>query len=86
MATELISLKLEKNFLRKIDSIVKKRNYQSRTEFIRAALREKIEKDNLKDTLLKLASLKGSSKKDISDEQIELVRQKVFEEISKNIE
>ncbi len=83
MATELISLKLEKNFLRKIDSIVKKRNYQSRTEFIRAALREKIEKDNLKDTLLKLASLKGSSKKDISDEQIELVRQKVFEEISK---
>jgi len=39
MVTEMITVKLEKQFLHQIDDIVKKAGYQNRTEFIRGALR-----------------------------------------------
>ena len=41
---ENISLKLEKDFLRVIEKIMKKHNYMTKTEFIREAIRDKIKK------------------------------------------
>jgi metal-responsive CopG/Arc/MetJ family transcriptional regulator len=39
---ENISLKLEKEFLKTIEAIMKKHNYMTKTEFIREAIRDKI--------------------------------------------
>ena len=39
---ENISLKLEKNFLKMIEKLMKKHNYMTKTEFIREAIRDKI--------------------------------------------
>ncbi len=39
-----ISLKLEKEFLKSIEAIMKKHNYMTKTEFIREAIREKVKK------------------------------------------
>lgn len=39
---ENISLKLEKEFLKIIETVMKKHNYMTKTEFIREAIREKI--------------------------------------------
>ena len=39
---ENISLKLEENFLKAIESIMKKHNYMTKTEFIREAIRDKM--------------------------------------------
>lgn len=83
MATEMISLKLEDSFLDNIDSIVKKEGYQSRTEFIRNALREKVEASKLKEAMIELSKLKGASKKKTSDEELERIREKAFEDIDK---
>ena len=85
MATEMITVKLEDRFLGEIDTIVKKGGYQSRTEFIRNALREKVENTRLKEAMLEISKLKGASKKRTSDEQLELIRGKVFEEFQKKL-
>jgi metal-responsive CopG/Arc/MetJ family transcriptional regulator len=81
MATQMITLKLEHVFLKEIDSIVDMQGYQNRTEFIRNALREKIEKVKLDDTLKQIARLRGASKLKTTDEQLEEAREKAFNEL-----
>lgn len=39
---ENVSLKLEENFLKAIEAIMKKNNYMTKTEFIREAIRDKM--------------------------------------------
>jgi len=85
MVTEMITVKLEDTFLEDIDRIVKKEGYQNRTEFIRAALRERIEKIKLKDAMMSLAPLRGAAKKKTSEKEYEDIRKRAFEEISKKI-
>ena len=85
MATEMITLKLDDKFLEDVDAIVKKEGYQSRTEFIRNALREQVNKAKMKEIIMELASLKGKSNKKISDKEYEAARKKAFEELEKEI-
>ena len=81
----MITVKLEDIFLNDIDSIVKNEGYQNRTEFIRNALREKIEEIKLKKAMMELAHFKGSAKKKTTEENYEKIRAKAFEEISKKL-
>jgi metal-responsive CopG/Arc/MetJ family transcriptional regulator len=60
---ENISLKLEKEFLKAIEAVMKKHNYMTRTEFIREAIREKIKKLEEKETM-GYVSVKTSEKKE----------------------
>ena len=83
MVNNLITFKLERNFLKEIDSIVKNQNYQNRTEFIRNALRDKVEKARTKEILKELIALKGLSNKKITAEDLEKTRKKAFEELEK---
>lgn len=85
MVTEMITVKLEDVFLGDIDAIVKNEGYQNRTEFIRNALREKIEEIKLKKAMMELAHLKGFTKKNTTEESYEKVRAKAFEELSKKL-
>ena len=85
MATEMITLKLDDMFLKEIDSIVDKQRYHNRTEFIRNALREKVEETKLKAAMMQLAHLKGASKKRTSDADLERIREKVFNELDRKI-
>ncbi|MFH1311446.1 MAG: ribbon-helix-helix domain-containing protein [Nanoarchaeota archaeon] len=39
-----ISLKLEKEFLKELEKIMKKHNYMTKTEFIRESIRDKMRK------------------------------------------
>jgi metal-responsive CopG/Arc/MetJ family transcriptional regulator len=77
----MITLKLEDGFLDNIDAIVKKEGYQSRTEFIRNALREKVEQSKLKEAMIELSILKGASNKKTSDKELEKLRELAFEKI-----
>ena len=85
MTTEMITLKLDDMFLKEIDSIVEKQGYHNRTEFIRNALREKVEDTKIKDAMVQIAHLKGASKKKTSDADLEKIREKVFNELDKKI-
>jgi metal-responsive CopG/Arc/MetJ family transcriptional regulator len=86
MTTEMITLKLESKFLSEIDTIVANNGYQNRTEFIRNALREKIDETKLKEAMLSIAHLKGAGKKkhQTTNEDLERTREEVFETISKD--
>ncbi|MBN1376866.1 ribbon-helix-helix protein, CopG family [Candidatus Woesearchaeota archaeon] len=83
MTTKLITLRLENNFLKNIDKVVEKKNYQNRTEFIRDALREKVEDIEEPDWLKALKKLKGASNKKTSEEEYEEIREKAFDIIDK---
>ncbi|MFH1506765.1 MAG: ribbon-helix-helix domain-containing protein [archaeon] len=85
MATQMITLKLNDKFLKEIDAVVKKGNYQNRTEFIRNALRAKIKEAELEDFRRELKKLQGAGKKEITPEQYEWARQKAFEQISEKL-
>jgi Arc/MetJ-type ribon-helix-helix transcriptional regulator len=85
MATEMITVKMDDAFLDDIDAVVKKEKYQNRTEFIRAALREKIDEIKLKKAMMEIAHLKGASKKKISEEEYERARELAFDKISEKL-
>jgi len=85
MPTEMITLKLEDRFLRNIDIVVEQKGFQSRTEFIRNALRDKLENHRIHDAIIQIANLKGASKKKTTDKDFEGIRQKAFEEISRRL-
>ncbi|MBT3465131.1 hypothetical protein HOD20_00335 [archaeon] len=85
MTTEMITFKLEDTFLKDVDSVVKNQGFHSRTEFIRNALREKVEEAKLKEAMIQIAKLKGSSNNNTSDKKLEEIRNKVFEEFEKNL-
>lgn len=85
MVTEMITLKMDDRFLGDIDAIVKKEGYQNRTEFIRNALREKVEESKLKQAMMEIAHLKGASKKKTGDEELHQIREKVFKEFEKKL-
>lgn len=86
MTTELITFKIEKNFLRQLDERVSNSNYQNRTEFIRSALREKIDAVEMKEAIVKLYRLKGASKKKTTDKELERLRKEAFAEYEKESE
>ncbi len=79
MVTEMITLKLEQKFLEEIDKVVRSLHYHNRTEFIRNALREKIEQTKMKEAMLSIAHLKGAAKKNANYEEM---RTKAFQEIN----
>ena len=83
MATQMITLKLDGEFLKDIDEVVRKGSYHNRTEFIRNALREKVDEAKLKDAMMRISHLKGASKKKVTEEEYERVREEVFEKPSK---
>lgn len=85
MATEMISLKMDTKLLKEVDSVVRTENYHNRTEFIRNALREKVDTVKLRKAMMEIAHLKGASKKKTTDEDLERIRDQVFNEFDRKI-
>ena len=85
MVTELVTFKMEKNFLTDLDKTVKKTHFQNRTEFIRNALREKVDEIKLRETMMKLSKLRGKAPRKTTDEEIHRIREQVFEEFDKKL-
>ena len=85
MSTELVTFKMEHDFLEDVDKTSKTAGFQNRTEFIRTALREKIEDIKLKQAMIELSKQRGKAPIKTSDEQRAEIREKVFEEFDKKI-
>ena len=80
---ESISLKLEGNFLRDIERIMRKHRYSTKTEFIREAIRDKINGIEKQETLKKINEVFGSSKRKTTDEELHKSREKAVEMLEK---
>lgn len=82
MATQLVTFKMDSKDLEEIDKTAKAGGYYSRTEFIRAALRDKVDKEALKEAMMKIAHLKGAAKRKTTEEEYEKARNEVFDELN----
>ena len=85
MATELVTFKMEHDFLEDVDKTAKSAGFQNRTEFIRNALREKVEEVKLKQAMMTLSKLRGKAPRKTTDKERAKIREKVFQEFEKKI-
>lgn len=77
---ETVTFKLQETVLRKVDQVLKPLNFSNRTEFIREAVREKLNKIETEQFMRKLAKFKGAAKTTVSDERMHQVREEVARE------
>ena len=83
---QTITFKIQEDVLRKIDKIMKTFNFSTKTEFIRGAIREKLNKLETELFMKKLAKYKGFAKTTTSDEELEKIREKVGNKYLKKLE
>lgn len=81
MTTELVTFKMEHDFLEDVDKTAKSAGFHSRTEFIREALREKVEEVRMKKVIAELSKYKGKAPKKTTDEERARVREQVSREM-----
>ncbi|MBU1975387.1 MAG: ribbon-helix-helix domain-containing protein [Nanoarchaeota archaeon] len=83
---EAISIRFQENILKKMDKTIRKNNFNSRTEFIREAVREKltdVERAYAINEFFKLYG-KGKPKTNLSDRQIrEIVSKELMEDLDR---
>jgi len=80
---KLVNIKLSEDLLTQMDGIYAQFGYSNRTEFIRNALREKVEEYKLKQDIKKLRKAYGIFKhKQTTEEEYEKAREQAFEKIA----
>ena len=67
---ENVSIKLDGEFLRNIELFMKKYNYMTKAEFIRQAIRDKIQQLEKEEMLRAVDRIAGSVKKKHTDEDL----------------
>ena len=78
---EVVTVKFQENVLKRIDSTINQHNFNSRTEFIREAVRDKLLELNKEDLIKEFLKFKGKSKKKTSYEENMKTREDVSKEL-----
>ena len=74
---EMISLRIEGEFLRDLERAMKRYRYSTKTEFVRAAIRDKISDLDKEYALRAVEKLAGSSKRKTSGKDLHKARKKI---------
>ena len=74
---EMISLRIEGEFLRDLERAMKRYRYSTKTEFVRAAIRDKISDLDKEYALRAVEKLAGSSKRKTSGKDLHKAREKI---------
>ncbi len=82
---ETISIRLDKEMITELEALMKKHRFATLTELVRAALRDKMKELEKEELQMQIKRLAGSSKRKTTDEQLHEAREKVFEEIEKEL-
>lgn len=83
---EAVTVKFQENILKKIDRTISEHNFNSRTEFIREAVRDKVislDRDKLIEEFMKF---KGKAKVKLTDEQFKKNREEFSKELKNELE
>jgi len=80
---ECISVKFQENIVKDMDKNISKNNFNSRTEFIREAVRDKLSELSKKDLIAEFFSFRGKAKKKTTYEENRKTREEVFKELIK---
>jgi len=82
---ETISLKIDDDSARLLEHMQKKHHYTTKTEFIREAIREKINQLETKEALRRLEKSYGASKRKTTNAQLHAAREKAAQELLKGL-
>jgi metal-responsive CopG/Arc/MetJ family transcriptional regulator len=82
---EIISLKLDKTTLNNLDSCLKSNNFSTRTEFVREAIRDKINELEHNKLLKEFLRHKGKLTAKTTNQELKEIRENVFKELEKQI-
>lgn len=80
---EAVSLKLEENMLHNIDESLDSNNYSTRTEFIRDAIRHKLEELKTQKIMEEFMKFQGKAKKKTTYEENKKTAEKALLELAK---
>jgi Arc/MetJ-type ribon-helix-helix transcriptional regulator len=84
---EIVTVRFQEDILKRIDENLSLNNYNSRTEFIREAVREKLSDLDRSELINKFLEFRGKTKKSTSVEENrktkELVSKELMEELDK---
>ena len=83
---ESVTIKLEEQFAKNVEKLMKRHNYSTKTEFIREALRDKVSKLEIEEALMRARKLYGTSRLKTTDKQLHEARDKAFGELEKELE
>jgi len=72
--------------LNNIDKTLKKHNFSTRTEFIRDAVRDKLEGLSRDELIQEFMKFRGKAKKKTSDKRLREIREKVSKELMEELE
>jgi metal-responsive CopG/Arc/MetJ family transcriptional regulator len=80
---EIVTMKMEKDMISRMDELITKHQYGTRTEFMRSAIRDKMSELEKEELIKKVLELKGTSKSKTSNADIRQIRELVGDEYLK---
>jgi Arc/MetJ-type ribon-helix-helix transcriptional regulator len=83
---EIVSVKFNEEVLDNIDKSISKHNFNSRTEFIREAVRDKLEDLSKEDLMKEFLKFRGKAKKKTTYEENRKTKEKVGKELIEELE
>jgi len=83
---ETVTVKFQEDVLKRIDKSINGHNFNSRTEFIREAVRDKLAALNKEDLIKEFLRFRGNAKKKLSDEEFRKNRIEASREIEKMLD
>jgi len=75
---ETVTFKLQEEIIEKMDSFLKPLHFSNRTEFIREAIREKLNKIEKDPVIEALEKFKGSANAHVSDKRLHEIGEEIF--------
>ena len=83
---EVVSVKFKEDVLGRIDDSIAKHNFNSRTEFIREAVRDKLDALSRDDLIKEFLKLRGRAKKKTTFEEDMKIREDVSRELMEHLD
>ena len=80
---EPISLRLDEGMMHELEKLMRKNHFATTTEFVRAAIRDKMKELEREELVRNIRKLAGSSKRKTTDEQRRNAGEEAFEALEK---
>jgi metal-responsive CopG/Arc/MetJ family transcriptional regulator len=83
---EVVTVKFQEDVLERIDNSISKHNFNSRTEFIREAVRDKLAELSKEDLIKEFLKFKGKAKKQTTYEENRKTKEIVSKELMQELD
>ncbi|MFC1697416.1 CopG family ribbon-helix-helix protein [Nanoarchaeota archaeon] len=78
---DIITVRFQENIIEELDKTILKHNFNSRTEFIREAVRDKLSELSRNELIQEFMKFRGKAKVKTSDKRLREIREEVSKEL-----